>query len=293
MADHPTRSRRFRDVLPRVAIATSVGFFAIAATIDVIYGPDDRRDVFEESDPDLLAIASSTVGLFSNWQVTAAGGGTFDLATDPYDVCPEEVFSDQPTSPWCSGFLVAADVIATAGHCVTSQADCDGTTFVFGFQMADASTPITNVPADDVYTCGTLLGQVLTAGADWALVQLDRPVTNGANPLPVRSSGTILVDTPVGVVGHPSGLPMKIADGAVVRSVAAEFFVANLDTYGGNSGSPVFNTDDFTIEGILVRGAPDFKNKACQGCQVSNECPDTGCRGEDVTLSTEFASLIP
>jgi len=55
-------------------------------------------------------------------------------------------------------------------------------------------------------------------------------------------------------------------------------------------------TDDYTVEGILVRGETDFISKSIgcgQTCDVSNECPTTGCRGEDVTKSTEFVDLIP
>ncbi|WP_420540401.1 S46 family peptidase (plasmid) [Paenibacillus polymyxa] len=64
--------------------------------------------------------------------------------------------------------------------------------------------------------------------------------------------------------------PIKsgFAVGAAVRDNPPNaFFVANLDTYGGNSGSPVFNSDTHEVEGILVRG-------------------------EDCTRTTEFAHLV-
>ena len=74
-----------------------------------------------------------------------------------------------------------------------------------------------------------------------------------------------------------------MAAGANIRkSVHRNFFVANLDTYAGNSGSPVFNTDTGLIEGILVRGEQDFVFTQA-GCYLSNACPSDGCRGEDVT----------
>ena len=93
-------------------------------------------------------------------------------------------------------------------------------------------------------------------------------------------------------MGHPSGLPLKFANGAQVKDTSnASYFVANLDTYGGNSGSPVFNEDDGTVEGILVRGDTDFVRD--NGCFISNVCPTTGCRGEDVTRTTEFAGDVP
>ncbi|MEK7233144.1 MAG: S46 family peptidase [Elusimicrobiota bacterium] len=48
-----------------------------------------------------------------------------------------------------------------------------------------------------------------------------------------------------------------------VHSSNPGFFVANLDTYGGNSGSAVFNVETNLVEGILLRSesrpAPDRK----------------------------------
>ncbi len=72
------------------------------------------------------------------------------------------------------------------------------------------------------------------------------------------------------VIGRPSGLPTKVADGAQVRSVNDVFLVANLDTYGGNSGSAVFNAVTGVVEGILVRGDTDYVYNAQLGCRVSN-----------------------
>lgn len=94
------------------------------------------------------------------------------------------------------------------------------------------------------------------------------------------------------VIGHPCGLPQKYAPGAKVRdNTPVPFFVANLDTYGGNSGSSVFNAGNGTVEGILVRGANDFISNG--QCYVSLVCPTTGCRGEDVTRATVWSGKLP
>ena len=94
------------------------------------------------------------------------------------------------------------------------------------------------------------------------------------------------------MIGHPCGLPQKFADGATVRdNTPKAFFVANLDTYGGNSGSPVFNSSNQAVEGILVRGENDFVTNGT--CFVSLVCPTTGCRGEDVTRASEWATKVP
>ena len=84
---------------------------------------------------------------------------------------------------------------------------------------------------------------------------------------------------------------MAFGDSEVRTVDKSGYFVANLDTYGGNSGSAVFNTDTGLVEGILVRGENDFVYS--NGCRVSNVCPAPGCRGEDVTKISELANLIP
>jgi len=122
-------------------------------------------------------------------------------------------------------------------------------------------------------------------------VQLDRKVL-GRTPVTIRSAGKIPDGEPLFVIGHPCGLPQKFADGAVVRSNhPAAFFVANLDTYGGNSGSPVFSGKTYQLEGLLVRGQKDFVSTG--HCNVSMVFPTTGAGGEDVTRSTEWAAKVP
>src|SRR6185503_5205699 len=100
-----------------------------------------------------------------------------------------------------------------------------------------------------------------TAGADWALVRLDHAVTNH-HPLAIRRRGKLKKGARLFVIGHPVGLPTKIAGGARVRTASTNgFFVANLDTFGGNSGSAVFNAWSGRVEGILVRGDVDFERR--------------------------------
>src|SRR5690606_28703319 len=93
------------------------------------------------------------------------------------------------------------------------------------------------------------------------------------------------------VIGHPAGIPTKVAGDAYVREVKDTHFVANLDTFGGNSGSAVFNEKTGLIEGILVRGWQDFSYS--NGCRKSYVCKDDGCSGEDVTRVDQALSFIP
>lgn len=264
---------------------------------DVIYGDDDRLEVWQSPSGALKAMAASTVGLFKGYGVNIEGPVaqlSVESYGSSYGLCQDEPFRDQSSGAFCSGSLVAPDVIMTAGHCVTSQSACEGTKFVFGFAITQqgGQTP-TQVPATEVYSCAKLLGrEQVNTGADWALVQLDRPVT-GHKPLKVNRSGPPAVGTPLVVIGHPAGLPTKIAGGAKVREHKSGYFTANLDTYGGNSGSAVFNAQTGQVEGILVRGENDFVYDSANSCRRSNVCTADGCRGEDVTTASVLAGQIP
>jgi subtilisin-like proprotein convertase family protein len=211
---------------------------------------------------------------------------------DSYGLCEEEPFRDQPNPAFCSGFLVAPTILVTAGHCVRTQSSCDETAFVFDFALTSQDREVTRLASESVYTCRRLVASVMESGSqsDFAVIELDRPVT-GREPLRFRREGAIELNTPITVIGHPAGLPTKISGGANVRNVdSGAYFVANLDTYGGNSGSAVFNDATGEVEGILVRGENDFVSRG--ECRVSNVCENDACRGEDVTRATEFAPYI-
>jgi len=70
--------------------------------------------------------------------------------------------------------------------------------------------------------------------------------------------------------------------------------VANLDTFGGNSGSAVFNAETGEVEGILVRGENDYvwSDENGSRCRVPQQCTNDACRGEDVTRITNIKTLM-
>lgn len=269
----------------------------------VIYGADDRLDIYAVTDPNVLFLAQAACLVVDVSELTDNGNGTYTLSTAAWTtisgtaVCTSEPFRGQLTAGFCSGYLVGDSVVITAGHCLSSS-DCGVTAFVFGFTQIDLTTPPqTVIPADNVYFCTCILNQQLAGDNDHCVSVLDRKVV-GRTPLRIRRSGSVANGDSLVVVGHPVTLPMKAAGGAIVQNAngVIPWFQANLDTYGGNSGSLVANKNDFTVEGILVRGAPDFVLSG--GCYVSNVVPNTGNPGsglqfEEVTKTTSFQSFVP
>ncbi|MBY0515542.1 MAG: ankyrin repeat domain-containing protein [Bacteriovoracaceae bacterium] len=280
----------------------STGTLAQATSQKVVYGVDNRVEVYE-APASFQKVAASTAAMIPIGKLTLkvsetdSNVRTYTAKQDSLKengICEDDRYANQPTPAMCSGFLVGPDLIVTAGHCARGYRTCEDNTWVFGFDVdqATASSGV-NIPAENVYRCKKIVNQILNgmSGNDHALIQLDRVVSDRA-PLKFRTEGKIADNTPIVVMGHPMGLPTKIADGANVRTnVHPHYFVANLDTFGGNSGSAVFNTDDLVVEGILVRGETDYVYNPSKMCQEVNVCKDDNCRGEDVTRITDIIEL--
>lgn len=182
---------------------------------------------------------------------------------------------------YCSGFLVAPDLIATAAHCVLFDVpDCSQMGFVFGYNANASGGGIpSSVPQTDVYHCASITP---ADDADWALVKLDRPVA-GRPPLHVRRSGAVANNTPLVIIGHPNGLPMKISPSGNVRATSDPVaFSHNIDSFMGNSGCPVFERDSGVVEGIHVQAPPGtfhFADDIDENGPCVSEwiCSTTGC----------------
>mgnify|MGYP000697511013 CR=1 FL=1 len=261
----------------------------------VIYGDDDRHDLYEVADQRDLSIAHSTVAVMSSSDLRAEGE-RFILPPktfgSEYNLCASEPFREQPNHAFCSGTLVGPDLILTAGHCVRTQSACNTTRFVFDYAVTAPGVFPSVLAKSQVYSCVSIVArEELSSGADYAIVRIDRVVTD-REPIAVLRDADAKKGDEIFVVGHPAGLPTKIAGGAAVRDDSnVGYLVANLDTYGGNSGSGVFDARSGVLVGVLVRGETDFVSTG--GCRVSNICSSEGCRGEDVTKASSFVSHLP
>ena len=269
-----------------------------------VYGDDDREDFFA-APRGMQALSASVVSLWKADSLEMSGAGDVKLHTmnfgEQFNLCPNERFREQPIGAFCSGALVGEDLVITAGHCIKSRDDCANTRIVFGYAVKkEGRAAATRLPAGEVYGCAKILrrssgvGRGYSAGEvtgpDFAVIRLDRKVA-GHKPLAVNRGAEISKGAPIFVIGHPVGLPLKVAGGASVRGFGAGgYFITDLDTFGGNSGSPVFNARTGLIEGVIARGDRDFVTSPA-GCTATVYSQGGG--GEAVTKIAMFSDFIP
>jgi hypothetical protein len=298
------RGVRMKNLLPWIVLF-SVSEAVLCDVPKVIYGNDDRVARMSSENDLYKELAKSTAAMVNNDRLEIKKDGPsqgqefYQVLGKTFQeemfVCAEERFSEVIAAVSCSGFLVDEDLLVTAGHCIVNMDDCSKNKWVFDYTMESVGGEKKSIPTENVYGCKEIISRSLDNGSmnDYALIRLDRAVTD-RNPLAFRDSGKISDDAKLVVIGHPSGLPSIITDQASVRTNDnAFYFQANLDTYGGNSGSAVFNAEDGVVEGILVRGERDYIFDEVAGCFRSNKCDENGCRGEDVTRITVVPELAP
>jgi V8-like Glu-specific endopeptidase len=259
-----------------------------------------RMDMYEISDRNIKRIAHSVVSIWMKDNVEDNHNGFFSLRHKQYgesfNLHRSEPYYKQPIAEGrlCTGFLVGENVIATAGHCADER-NVKALRFVFGYEMKGSHDPVTQVPDKDIYNGEEIIRRVYDpggSGADWALVKLDRNVTE--RHIVTLSKTGIRRDHPVYVLGHPCGLPLKYVPDEPVTGMDRAFFSAELTVYGGNSGSPVFSSETHEVVGILVRGdQQNFRWTGSGWMSVRYPNPRLKSNAPQCTRVSEFFKYCP
>jgi V8-like Glu-specific endopeptidase len=165
---------------------------------------------------------------------------------------------------------------------------CSQYSWVFDFKVDHTNQGSVTVNADKVYKCKEIIAQKVSDKLDFAVIRLDRRVGDRE---PVKLAKEIKLGAPVVMIGHPSGLPQKIADKAFIKSISATEFKATVDAFQINSGSAVFHAQNGELLGILVRGKKDYRTNQQYKCTEPNVTSEDEL-GEDIASYTQFLSYL-
>lgn len=182
----------------------------------------------------------------------------------------------------CTGFLIGEHTVATAGHCVYSPG--------LGWAHAARVMPAVN---GAVQTFGVATGDEFFAVAGWVnnfepeydygAIQLNQNIGKKTGWLGMANMDNAVLDrATVSVTGYPADHPYRTmwTMTAPLRRVTAARLYYNIDTYAGQSGSPIYNARFTRACGYCVVGihgygtAADPRGKLNSGVRLSSAVLD-------------------
>lgn len=201
-----------------------------------------------------------------------------------YNLCPGQAFFGQPIVGTGTAFIFSEKSMITAKH--VFERPVSDYVIVFGYNIVQANGVVevffdkNNLyyPTKIVHTADEL--DVVEFEVDR---NFDRKPLEWENSFKALNAAT----NEIYMIGHPCGLPMKVALNATIeKNPHQQYFYTTLDSYQGNSGSPVFNFYTHKVIGVLVSGDKDYKFNG--NCYYRSACVLPYCQGEKVIRIEEI-----
>jgi len=272
--------------------------------VDAIYGRDERSFVGTNSTNKISEISKSIALIVSKDIVDKKFfysdiNGLLLSDPDGVNLCSNAKYASHHTVNSCTGFMIGDNLLASAGHCFASVNDCDNKLIIFNTRVNSENKSGYRVSNHNIYECDEIEKTVFDPDTfqDFSIIKLKKKVF-GIKPLKLRDTGLISTNDQVFMVGHPMGLPLIATTNSFINDISdPHYFKATLDSFEGNSGSPVINSKTFEVEGILVRGEEDFLQDEREKCyryavyaQGSKAMPSL--KGEGVSRINELLPFI-
>lgn len=193
------------------------------------------------------------------------------------NLCKDQAFYNQPSIGVGSAFIFDKKSMITAMHVL--ERPLQFYAVVFNYQVITKYDVVNAfIAEDDIY----YPQQITKKNDELDVVEFsvdrnfNRPVLQWENSKNIKKD-----NSEVYTIGFPSGLPMKIAlNASILEAQHPLYFYTSLDSFQGNSGSPVFNFNTHKVIGVLVSGELDYRFNG--NCNESPVCSYPYCKGEKV-----------
>ena len=244
-----------------------------------VYEEDNRVDFYKVQDPKVQEISKAMA-----FQIyfDELKGWTFNrywqILTRPLadrGICPNERFADQPVMRNdCSGILIGPKQMLLPGNCITEHyCDNDLYYFMFSYHLS-SSTPLDVMRSKKYfYKCEKILKRVYdpSSALSYTILELDK-VVEGVTPVKLSAQAEIQPNEELLAIGHPEGMPLKIAGDAYVADQSKTHFIVSSDIAGSSKGAGIFNARTYELEGMLIGGTKNFTNSS-DGCKRAPVLP--------------------
>lgn len=261
-----------------------------------IYGENSLHEIQAHADPKVREAGRSVaVEILNNSIPSSNIDGWTKISTSTPErrgICEGEPFLKQPVASVCTGFLIAPDLILTAGHCMGGGLSCSTAKWVFDYRLPESNPSQILVPSSSIYSCTKIVSASYANRLDYAIIKLDRPVLD-RKPLTLNTSPDIPQGLEVMAITAPYGMALKTSTGSVREAPTLNYVTTNVDAMRGSSGGPIFRADTMEVIGLVAQGeedleaGPDFNLV----CNVFKRCSNNDCRGEDATRLSKIPNL--
>ncbi len=280
---------------------------------NVVFGEDDRENVREEKSLFWKNKILATAAIIDSRELLKDGDFYYAnfISSEEQAYCESEKFSEEKALSNCTAFLVAPDLVMTAGHCTSDftydyfgnfvlleslEKTCGKTKFVFDYTLESNFYKNEKIEKDKVYSCVEVLSHSFDGvldKPDYSLIRLDRKV-EGIEPFKLVDHNETEVGDELTVISHPHGKAKKISHGGFVKGFDDIFINSDVDVNTGSSGGPLILSESGAVIGIVSNG-PRPKESIKYNLDFTSLCyvekPYSSCTNGDCNSFTNLENL--